>query len=266
MAEEHFEPLQEAINDDISVNTAPMENRIIANTGEAEEYVVKFLFQPKNDSNNSVVAKTHYSILSSIKQFFPTSQVYDNYGCEMKKFTALKSYDEYLRHFNLEYVKGNKEKRRNPIYVVHHRIISNVSLGEIRKHWSVSDLLKRVNTRMTKHLWNEQETRIAVLGFSTNVDPTNFLKSDYEARMMSQIADKNQKSKKSIPRFQCTFSSPFDIDTNTNTRISTKTYALECRQKDAQVLKKLLEKTYHDGTFMFFKVRHIKPALYRSAI
>jgi hypothetical protein len=201
MAEEHFEPLQEAINDDISVNTAPMENRIIANTGEAEEYVVKFLFQPKNDSNNSVVAKTHYSILSSIKQFFPTSQVYDNYGCEMKKFTALKSYDEYLRHFNLEYVKGNKEKRRNPIYVVHHRIISNVSLGEIRKHWSVSDLLKRVNTRMTKHLWNEQETRIAVLGFSTNVDPTNFLKSDYEARMMSQIADKNQKSKKSIPRF-----------------------------------------------------------------
>jgi hypothetical protein len=184
----------------------------------------------------------------------------------MKKFTALKSYDEYLRHFNLEFVKGNQQKRRNPIYVVHHRIISNVSLGEIRKHWSVSDLLKRVNTRMTKHLWNEQETRIAVLGFSINVDPTNFLKNDYEARMLSQIAEKNNKSKKSIPRFQCTFSSPFDLNTDTNTRISTKTYALECRQKDAQELKKMLEKTYLDGTFMFFKVRHIKPELYRSAI
>ena len=183
MAEENIDPLKNAIDDDISVQTVPMENRIITNTGTAEEYVVKFRFQPKNNANNSVVANTHYSILSSIKQFFPDTQVYDNYGVEMKKIIALKTYDEYLRHFNLEFVKGNPAKRRNPIYVVHHRFISTVSLGEIRKHWSVADLLKRVNTRMTKHLWNEQDTRIAVLGFSTNVDPTNFLKEEYTARM-----------------------------------------------------------------------------------
>jgi hypothetical protein len=266
MAEENFQPLENAINDDISVNTVHAENRIIVNSGGPEEYVVKFEFRPKNSSTNSVVANTHYSILSSIKQFFPDSQVYDNYGNEMKKFTALKSYDEYLRHFNLEFVKGNQDKRRTPMYVVHHRIRSNVSLGEIRKHYSVSDLLKRVNTKMTKHLWLEQETRIATLGFSINVDPTNFLKNEYEAYMLGQISERTKKSKKSIPRFQCTFSSPYDINPDTNARISTKTYALECRQKDAQELKKLLEKTYLDGAFMFFKVRHIKPELYRSAI
>jgi outer membrane murein-binding lipoprotein Lpp len=84
--------------------------------------------------------------------------------------------------------------------------------------------------------------------------------------MVGQIASKTTRAKKNIPRFQCTFSSPFDINPEDNTRISTKTDALECRQKDAKELKQLLEKTYQDGTFMFFKVRHIKPEIFRSAI
>ena len=115
--------------DDISVNTVPAENGIINNVREPEEYVVKFLFRPKNASNNSQVAKTHYSILSAITQFSPDTKIYDNYGVTMKKLVALKSYDEYLRHFNLKFVKGNEDKNRGPIYLVHHRIISTVSLG-----------------------------------------------------------------------------------------------------------------------------------------
>ena len=118
---------------------------------------------------------------------------------------------------------------------------------------------KRVNTRIIKHLWNEQETKIATLGFSIGVDPTNFIKEDYENRMLKTIASRTQRPDKKIPRFQCSFSSPYDIDQDENIRISTKTYALECRQKDAKDLKKLLEARYKDGTFMFFKVRHINP-------
>jgi hypothetical protein len=226
MAEADPEPLATAIADDISINTVHIENRVIKNAGGAEEYVIKFVFLPKNNATNPTVANTHYSILASIKQFFPDTKIYDNFGSEMKTFT-LKSYDEYLRHFKLEFVKGNEDKRRGPIYMVHHRIISTVSLGEIRRHWTVADLLKRVNTRVTKHLWNEQDTRIATLGFFTDVDPTNFLKTEYEALILKQIAERTKKNKKNIPRFQCTFSSPYDVHPDDNTRISTKTYAVK---------------------------------------
>ena len=67
MAEDDIDPLKNAIDDEISVQTVPMENRIISNPGVAEEIVVKFRFQPKNNATNSVVANTHYMILSAIK-------------------------------------------------------------------------------------------------------------------------------------------------------------------------------------------------------
>jgi hypothetical protein len=168
-------------DDDISIKTAIADNHVITNSGTAEQFVVKFLFRPKNKTNQWVV-NTHYAICKAIKMYFPNTKIFDNHGVEIKQFMSLKNVDEYLTHFTMKYVKGNEDKRRDAIYLVHHRIETTVSLGEIRKHYAISELLQKVNVRLIKHLWKEDETNIAVLGFFTDVDPTNFLKDEFEER------------------------------------------------------------------------------------
>ena len=88
-------------SDEISIATAPAENRNITYSNEPNEYVAKFMFQPKNTGNNTDVAQTHYKILQKIKEIYPDVKVFDNYNKEIAEFPPLKSYVEYLRHFNL---------------------------------------------------------------------------------------------------------------------------------------------------------------------
>ena len=253
-------------NDEISIATDTAENRTITNVGEEKEYVIKFLFRPKGEENNTKVAKTHYAILKVITDIYPNVQVFDNFGSTVKEFPQLKSYDEYLRHFRLQYVKSNEKKNRGSIYLAFHRIRSTVPISEIRKHSSVLMLLQKVNTRLTVHLWKEDETRIANLGFFVGVDPSNYLKEHYEEKVRSQIASVTGKSKKNIPKFQCGFTSPYHIDDDGN-RTATKSYDLQVRQKDAKELINLLQQTYKENPiFIFHKMRHTAVQAYQNAI
>ena len=117
MAEATETPMQLPEDDEISINTSAVDNPVITNTGEEKEYVVKFLFRPKSNATNTAVAKTHYAILQAIREFFPETKVFDNYGMEMKKFSSMKSYDEYLRYFKLQFVKANEQKCHESIYL-----------------------------------------------------------------------------------------------------------------------------------------------------
>ena len=252
--------------DDSSVATAEAENRNITYTKETKEYVAKFMFKPKNEGSNSEVADTHYKILKSIKDIYPDVKIYDNYNVELNKFPAMKNYAEYLRHFNLQFVKQNDKKNRKPLYLCFHRIVTPVSLSEIRRHTLIATLLSKVNTNMTTHLWKEDETRIANLGFHVGVDPSNHLKEDFENTVRTKIASITHKNIKKIPRFQCAFTSPFLIDENGN-KTSSKSYDIQCRQQDAAELIKLLQLTYQTNpTFIFHKMRHQNLKAYKNAI
>jgi hypothetical protein len=252
--------------DENSVATAEAENRNISYSKESKEYVAKFMFKPKNTGSNAEVATTHYKILQTIKQIYPDVKIFDNYNVELNKFSEMKSYAEYLRHFNLQFVKQNDKKNRKPLYLCFHRIITPVSLSEIRRHTLVATLLSKVNTTMTTHLWKEDETRIANLGFHVGVDPSNHLKQDFEHTIRIKIVGATQKNIKKIPRFQCAFTSPFLIDENGN-KTSSKSYDIQCRQQDAAELIKLLQVTYQDNpTFIFHKMRHQNLKAYKNAI
>jgi hypothetical protein len=253
-------------DDDISVNTVEARNSIIVNAGERQEYVIKFLFRPSDDSNNSEVARTHFTILKTINDIYPDeTTIFDNYGATMKEFPTPKSYDQYLRHFKLQYVKGNQGKNRNPIYLAFHRLHSTIPISEIRKHHVIAALLQKVNTRLTTHHWLEDETRISTLGFFVGVDPGNYLKEDYQEFIRSKIATATKRSKKNVPKFQCGFTSPFIM--SDGHRTSTKSYDIQCRQKDAKELIKLLHITYQSAPgFVFHKLRHVDAQTYTNAI
>ena len=147
-----------------------------------------------------------------------------------------------------------------------HRIISPVSISESRRHSTVADLLKQVNTRLTTHKWSEDDTRISNLGFHVNVDPSNFLSEEFEESVRQTIRSKTNKPLNNIPRFQCVYTSPF-VFREDGTRISTKSYDIQCRQQDAKEMLELLKTTYKDDpSFIFHRLRHDSLKLYINAI
>ena len=219
--------------------------------GEEKEYTIKFVFRPEEDQNGNV-AKLHYDTLYTISQVYPEVKIFDNRGSKLnrKKLEALKTYSAYLRHFDLHYSKGNESKKRKPMYIVIHRFQSKVSISEIRRHSAVQERLKLVKAKMTQHLWNENETRIANLGFFVGYDPSNIPQEEMIESVILEIIEKTNKPRNKIPKFKCNYSSPilFDGDNKWNT----KAFDLQCRQHDAKALLELLQETYvQDPKFIF---------------
>ena len=127
-----YEPLTSAApTNDVSVSMAMAENCFIASHDKVKEYVVKFLFHLDSSSNNTKVAQTHYNILHCITHFYPEAQVFDNFGKTMKEFPLLKTFDTYLRHFKLQFVKANPNKKCNAIYLTFHCIRLSISISKI---------------------------------------------------------------------------------------------------------------------------------------
>jgi hypothetical protein len=115
-------------------------------------------------------------------------------------------------------------------------------------------------------MWAENETEIVNLGFHVGVDTGNYRKDYFEDHVRKHISLTTKTDIKKIPRFQCGFTSPFMYD-QFDQRSVTKTYDIQCTQPNAKALIQLLERAYtNDPTFMFHKVRHTHPDIYRDAI
>ena len=256
-------------DDDASAATATTTHQPIAYEGDEEEYTIKFVFRPQDDQANSQVAKHHYAILQIISKVYPEVKIYDNRGAHLrsKRIESLKSYSAYLRHFDLHYSKGNKNKNRTAIYVVIHRFLSCIPISEIRKHFSVQEKLKSGSAKMTRHMWKEDETRISNLGFFVGFDPSNILPEDMREIVENKIISQTGVRKKKIPKFCCNYSSPILYEKETDDKFVTKAFDLQCRQSDAKELLQLLHATYvEDPDFVFHKSRHTHKQLYINAM
>ena len=174
---------------DVSISTIMAENYFLTSHDEVKEYVVKFLFRPNTSSHNTEVVQTHYNILHCITHLYPEAQVFHNFGKTMKEFSLLKTFDAYLCHFKLQFVKANPNKKCNAIYLTFHRIRLSVSISEIHKNFEVAALLSKQNTHLTVHLWKEDKTQIANLGFYVKVDPSNVRKEYFEERIRTKISE-----------------------------------------------------------------------------
>ena len=259
-------PTSAAPTDDAIVSTVMAENHFITSPDEVKDYVVKFMFRPDSSSNNTEVAQTHYDILHCITHLYPEAQVFNNFGKTMKEFPLLKTFDAYLCHFKLQFVKANPNKKHNAIFLTFHHIQSSVSISEIRKNSEVASLLSKQNTCLMVHFWKEDKTQIVNLGFYVKVDLSNITKEYYEEHIRTKISECTRCDKKKIPQFHCDFSSPFVIEEG-GTRMSTKAYDLHCKQSDAKDLITLLQDTYKtDPQFVFHRIRHHNLTAYKNKI
>jgi hypothetical protein len=250
-----------------SVATPVIGTKVLTNPDVSTEYVVKFLFRPNKDNAGSEVARMHFALLESIHKIYSDSlTIYDNYNRKLKDFAPPRSYDGYLRHFKVHYSKPNLNKNRKGTYTCFHRVYSTIPIGEIRKHATISALLQKLNTRMSLHLWHEDDTQITSLGFFVGIDPANFLSDTTAERIRKFIAMDTKKNIKNIPQFKLVYSSPFII-LDSGHRISTKSYDLQVRKQDAKLMIDYLRKAYVSSpTFIFHRIRHSNLDTYTNAI
>lgn len=169
-------------DDTISVSTPPVANRLLETQSKAREYTVKFLFHPSKGNNNTAVVQSHCNILQSISDIYPEVMIYNNSNQSISDFTKVKSYTDYLRHFQLHFIKTNELKKRDSAYIVYHCILSPIPLNEIRHHYAINTLLSKVHTQMTQHFWNEDKTKIANLGFFIGVEPQTIYKRNLKSK------------------------------------------------------------------------------------
>lgn len=265
MANDVVQTTTDDVSDDCSVKQSNTTNHVIEPSKEIRETVLKWCFKPKDDKSHAV-ANTHFNALKKIKSLFPEVQIFTNHGDELKTFKSTLSYQEYLRHFKLQYVKAYPQKKRKAMYIVIHRIYSPVSLSEIRNNADVSAMLKQVNARISTHQWKEEDTRISVLGFFLKIDPSSCLHTELEARVRQKIAKKTGKELTKIPELRCVFNTPF-VYHEDGTRTATKAYALQVKSSDVTEMIELLIKTYKgEEGFVFHKMRHHSQQVYTNAI
>ena len=125
------------------------------------------------------------------------------------------------------------------MYLVFHQIHSSVPLRKISCHNVIEQLLKKVNTCLTIHCWQENETDIMTLGFFINVNPGNFLEEKFKEHLHTQISKHNKIDKKKIPPPKYSYSMPFAIDI-AGYHTSTKAYDIQCWHHDAKTLTKYI--------------------------
>ena len=95
------------------------------------------------------------------------------------------------------------------MHLVFHRILSNVPLQEIRRHYEIETLLNKSNTQVTLHHWKEDDMDIANLGFFINVDPINNPREAFETSIRTNLGKANNIEEHKLPKFQYLLSSPF---------------------------------------------------------
>ena len=126
------------VPDDLSVKTPEQDNQVIDFAMEEKHFVAKWQFEPEKQELHEVT-KTHYAMLWTLKEAYPDSKIYNNQNKELTTF-KVKCYDDYLQNFSLQYVKGNQNKKRGAMYLVHHWIVKVSLFSEYLFGWMQSQV------------------------------------------------------------------------------------------------------------------------------
>ena len=252
--------------DDRSVATEVRANEIIIPNTNVNEYTIEFNFAPRSDKANNFVARCHYDLLHLMKRTFADIELFDNNGNSINFRKQMKTFKEHATRFKLHYLRGNEKKQRSNIFLIFHRIQTALSVNEIRQHHDIQQFLMNNNIKINDHEWDETETRISNLGFLVKIDPSNYLRSEFENVLRGKIATATKLPITKIPKFKCRYSSPF-LYLNDNRRLSTKAYNLEVPQDNAKAMIKMLKTTFaKDPYFVFHRMRHEARDTYADAI
>jgi hypothetical protein len=202
-------------------------------------YEIPYKSQAKADD-----VHTHADLLELLTKVYDDNElrIYDNKNMRIKNFSAKKWRNKkyYNSHFG-SYVDTAQKKT-----VVAHRIKSQKPLNTLKGDPSVIAFLKKTNTFLRVHMWQEDELELRDIGFLLSYVPSKHSKNFVTKDMVARTKSVQGTEWSSAPSFKLIHAQPKLKLQGKTKLLRTHAYSVQVKSKDAPAMNLFLRTIYHN--------------------
>ncbi|KAI2494581.1 hypothetical protein MHU86_19951 [Fragilaria crotonensis] len=267
------DPTMEIEDEDVSsVATPPIGYR---NSPEDHAFVsktIRFYFAPFDSSqiDRAHPSEIHTQWIRTIQAAFGDDvKIINNANRQVKNLdtnsTANRAF-AYAQQFKVHTKPfGNSPTTGAPktAHVIIHRIMTRVSLGQIKRHTNAYQLLTDNQCFLNEHLWDEQEWDLHQIGFVTGFNPKYYSNERVTTMFRARLCKAMPRAK--IPKFQMVLKT--HRITHNGRKSNTQAYAIEVpTHVSPQLIPIIKEVTQDTKEFVTFQMRRRNPEAFQGAI
>jgi hypothetical protein len=244
----------EANDDDQTVMAG--ENRSSGDR-ELKEICVKWVFPMTGDKKKAL--QSHCTMLSMILKAFPDIVIIDN---KAREHTDHKSIKPTEQHRPFDFYADLRNSRRRTLVCIH-RIRTSHSFAELKEAWGVFEELKKQKAYVRPHAFGEKDREISHLGFIPGVSMINVPKEVVKQEILTML----KQHASEIPRFELV-QVRVDMGKNSKGSERTRAYEIQCIQRDASRLAKMLQSGVfkEKPVYIPYHMKRSNTAVFKKAI
>jgi len=224
---------------------------------ETREICLKWVFPLSGDKRK--VMQSHSDMLGMMMKAYPDLIVIDNKAREHVEKKTMKA-TEHQRPF--EFYSDLRSKRNRSLVCIH-KIRTKNSLAELKEAWGVIDELKKQKAYVRTHAFSEKDREISHLGFIPGVNMANIPREVLKDEIMVMLKTSNDE----IPNFEIV---QVGVDMGKNSKRSerTRAYEIQCPQRNASRLAKMLQSGLfkEKPVYVPYRMKQSNPSVFKNAI
>ncbi|KAG9306925.1 hypothetical protein G9A89_021707, partial [Geosiphon pyriformis] len=143
------------------------------------------------------------------------------------------------------------------------KIRTNRTVTELKEAWGVFEELKKQKAYVRPHAFGEKDREISHLGFIPGISMMNVPKEIVKDEVLSML----RKNEEEIPRFEIV-QVRVDMGKNSKTLERTRAYEIQCLQRDASRLAKMLQSGAfrEKPIYVPYHMKRSNPSIFKNAI
>ena len=257
------EPRSHPDDDTDCTPTIGIEPKVIDD--EMIDLTVAFEMNPKSKTEGAKFATIHTSLLKTMQSEFEGDLVlFDNKNKKVKQIDIVEwntSSIKHQTHFKIHSKTG--DDRRNPKYIIIHRIRTNQTISTIRNHHAVAEILRNYPVYMRNHAWAETEWDTIQTGFAPNINPQYYTAERATALFLAKIKSGTNLR---MPPMKMIITTP-KIKLK-NKMFRSKAFTIEVQRSDATQAMTTLKTAFRSNPrgWVAAKMRYVNPKAFAAAI
>ena len=220
----------------------------------------------KNKRGTGPINSLSATLVTILQRFPEEVAIYNNRSKQITGVWA--NATQFQKEFNVRRIPGNSTKNRATKYFIIFKVEAEVSLGEVRGHHGVSNILQYHKTRLFVSPWtdSDQQSRPQSLGVVLHRNPAFSTYEHSEIEVRKEMIEAGTPDK-DIPVFKLVKSRASNTYINAagvEDRVSARCFELQIQNYDYTRMKAILEKTYFQTKdrnlpkFLFYRHRYGK--------
>ena len=228
-----------------------------SNGGEMREIRLKWVY-PMTTEKRKVI-QSHHTILGMMLKAHPELIVIDNKAQEHSDKKTMKPTEKY-RPF--EFYNDTRNSNNKSLVCIH-RIRTMKPLSELKEAWGVFEELNKHKAYVRTHAFGEKDREISHLGFIPGLNMVHVSREHVKKELLERLKEATAE----VPNFEIV---QVRVDMGKGSKISerTRAYEIQCVQKDASSLAKLLQSDpfKRSPIYVPYRIKRSDPKTFKRAI